>query len=146
VVSSQENFLLPDLNTRRQSQMSTGQVDLREDTDSLPLLVSYAQVHQAPSPSLDTPQKHTSPSLSSFSSNKTSPRMKRKVSFASSISMASGSSMSLSSMSKENRVSASQHDKSEHSNLLNKNSGETAKLYLNTSQNILPRLALVDVS
>lgn len=147
MVSSQENFLLPDLKTRRQSQMSIGQDDLRQDTDSLPLMVSYAQVHRAPSPSLDKSPNHSSPSRGSFSSSKTSPRMKRKVSFASSTSMASESSISLSSVSKENRLSVNQLKKLEHSNRLQKNIGENEKLYSNTSRkNILPRVALTDMS
>ena len=154
VVSSQESFLLPDLNTRRQSQMSIGQDDLRHGTDILPLIVSYAQVHRVSSPSSDKSRRNSSPSRrnsspsrGSFSSTRTSPRMRRKVSFASSIGRASERSMSVSSVSKENRVPVNQLEKVEQSDPLQKSIGENDKLYSNTSRkNSLPRLALIEMS
>ena len=144
VVSTNGSLLFIDLHSRRQSLMSISQENLAQEKNNLPLLISYAQVHRPPSSVSDKPRKLTMTSLSPSPSNKATPVTKRKVSFASSASMASESGLSLFSGDKENHFPVNQADELEQSTPLHTNVGKIDRLYLNRSPNhVLPRSALI---
>lgn len=84
LVSAQESFSLPDLSKRRQSQVSSIGTEISsKKSTSLPLLISYNEIHRLPSARPVKQRKATSHSISTLSLDKSPSVMKRKVSFAS---------------------------------------------------------------